>query len=61
MFLHVRHSSCSLGLTTHESSSLMTTARFDPTGRYAFVGTSAGTVEVYNVRTKMVSSYLGIH
>ena len=36
----------------------MTIARFDPTGRYAFAGTSVGTVEVYNVRTKTVSSTL---
>ncbi|KAN0097836.1 WD40-repeat-containing domain protein [Tylopilus felleus] len=31
---------------------IMTTARFDPTGRHVFVGTSAGTVYVFNVRTK---------
>ncbi|KIJ70363.1 hypothetical protein HYDPIDRAFT_35755 [Hydnomerulius pinastri MD-312] len=31
---------------------IMTTARFDPTGRHVFVGTSAGTVCVFNVRTK---------
>ncbi|KAL4075626.1 WD40 repeat-like protein [Scleroderma citrinum] len=37
-----------------EKRPIMTTARFDPTGRYAFAGTSAGTVEVYNVRTKML-------
>lgn len=30
----------------------MTTARFDPTGRQIFVGTTTGTIEVYNVRTK---------
>ncbi|KIK79997.1 hypothetical protein PAXRUDRAFT_833798 [Paxillus rubicundulus Ve08.2h10] len=31
---------------------IMTTARFDPTGRYVFVGTSAGTLYVFNVRTR---------
>ncbi|KAF8121309.1 WD40-repeat-containing domain protein [Boletus edulis] len=31
---------------------MMTSARFDPTGRHVFVGTSAGTVYVFNVRTK---------
>ncbi|KAF8556293.1 WD40 repeat-like protein [Imleria badia] len=31
---------------------IMTSARFDPTGRHVFVGTSAGTVYVFNVRTK---------
>ncbi|KAF9224389.1 WD40 repeat-like protein [Gyrodon lividus] len=31
---------------------IMTTARFDPTGRHVFVGTSAGTMCVFNVRTK---------
>lgn len=41
-----------LGGEDEEKRPIMTTARFDPTGRYAFVGTSAGTVEVYNVRTK---------
>ena len=34
---------------------IMTSARFDPTGRHVFVGTSAGTVYVFNVRTKGVS------
>lgn len=33
----------------------MTSIRFDPTGQHAFVGTSAGTVYVFNVRTKWVS------
>jgi hypothetical protein len=33
----------------------MTSARFDPTGRHVFAGTSAGTVYVFNVRTKGVS------
>lgn len=35
-----------------EKRTIMTTARFDPTGRHVFVGTSAGTIEVYNTRTK---------
>ncbi|KAK0453170.1 WD40 repeat-like protein [Armillaria borealis] len=30
----------------------MTVARFDPSGRYIFVGTSAGTILVFNTRTK---------
>ncbi|KAF8450933.1 WD40 repeat-like protein, partial [Boletus edulis BED1] len=34
------------------ASAMMTSARFDPTGRHVFVGTSAGTVYVFNVRTK---------
>jgi hypothetical protein len=34
---------------------IMTSARFDPTGRHVFAGTSAGTVYVFNVRTKGVS------
>ncbi|EPT03135.1 hypothetical protein FOMPIDRAFT_130234 [Fomitopsis schrenkii] len=32
--------------------SLMTVVRFDPTGRYIFAGTSAGSVLVFNTRTK---------
>lgn len=35
-----------------EKRTVMTTVRFDPTGRHVFVGTSAGTIEVYNTRTK---------
>ncbi|KAG9317101.1 WD40 repeat-like protein [Chiua virens] len=31
---------------------IMTSARFDPTGRHVFAGTSAGTMYVFNVRTK---------
>ncbi|KAF9242913.1 WD40-repeat-containing domain protein [Melanogaster broomeanus] len=31
---------------------MMTTARFDPTGRHIFLGTSAGTICVFNARTK---------
>lgn len=32
----------------------MTVAKFDPTGRLVFVGTSAGTLLVFNTRTKQV-------
>ncbi|KAH9938717.1 WD40-repeat-containing domain protein [Fomitopsis serialis] len=32
--------------------SAMTVVRFDPTGRYVFAGTSAGSVLVFNTRTK---------
>ena len=33
----------------------MTVAQFDPTGRYIFVGTSTGSILVFNTRTKTVS------
>lgn len=33
----------------------MTVARFDPTGKHVFVGTSSGSVLVFNTRTKSVS------
>ena len=33
----------------------MTVARFDPSGKYVFIGTSAGTILVFNTRTKSVS------
>ncbi|KAI6043492.1 WD40-repeat-containing domain protein, partial [Pisolithus marmoratus] len=36
---------------------IMTTIRFDPTGRHVFVGTSAGTIEVYNTRTKSATRH----
>lgn len=42
-----------------EKRTVMTTVRFDPTGRHVFVGTSAGTIEVYNTRTKSVSLVIG--
>ena len=32
----------------------MTVVRFDPTGRYIFAGTSAGSVLVFNTRNKTV-------
>ena len=35
--------------------SAMTVARFDPSGKYVFIGTSAGTILVFNTRTKIVS------
>lgn len=35
--------------------SAMTAAQFDPTGRYIFVGTSTGSILVFNTRTKTVS------
>ncbi|KAH7931415.1 WD40 repeat-like protein [Leucogyrophana mollusca] len=34
------------------SRSLMTTARFDPSGKHVFIGTSSGSVLVFNTRTK---------
>lgn len=34
--------------------SAMTVARFDPTGRHIFVGTSTGSILVFNSRTKTV-------
>ena len=33
----------------------MTVARFDPSGKFVFIGTSAGTILVFNTRTKTVS------
>ncbi len=33
----------------------MTVAQFDPTGRHIFVGTSTGSILVFNTRTKTVS------
>jgi COMPASS component SWD1 len=35
--------------------SAMTVAQFDPTGRHIFVGTSTGSILVFNTRTKTVS------
>lgn len=32
----------------------MTVARFDPTGRYIFVGTSSGSILVFSTKTKRV-------
>lgn len=40
-----------------ESRSL-TAARFDPSGKYIFVGTNAGSILVFNTRTKTVSRFL---
>ncbi|KAF8911345.1 WD40 repeat-like protein [Mucidula mucida] len=41
-----------------DSRSEMTVARFDPTGRYIFVGTSSGTLLVFNTKTrKMIARY----
>ena len=36
----------------------MTVAQFDPTGRHIFVGTSTGSILVFNTRTKTVSCAL---
>jgi COMPASS component SWD1 len=36
--------------------SAMTMARFDPSGKYIFIGTAAGTLLVFNSRTKTVST-----
>jgi hypothetical protein len=38
--------------------SAMTVAQFDPTGRHIFVGTSTGSILVFNTRTKTVSPAL---
>jgi hypothetical protein len=38
--------------------SAMTVAQFDPTGRHIFVGTSTGSILVFNTRTKTVGSAL---
>jgi len=35
-----------------QSNVAVTVARFDPTGRYVFLGTSSGTILVFNSRTK---------
>lgn len=35
----------------------MTVARFDPTGKHIFVGTSSGSVLVFNTRTKSVRAF----
>ena len=40
-------------ITWHRTA--MTVAQFDPTGRYIFVGTSTGSILVFNTRTKTVS------
>jgi len=32
----------------------MTVARFDPSGKYIFIGTASGKVLVFNTRTKTV-------
>lgn len=37
------------------SRSAMTVARFDPSGKHIFIGTSSGSVLVFNTRTKTVS------
>ncbi|KAK2462310.1 hypothetical protein APHAL10511_005616 [Amanita phalloides] len=42
------------------SRSAMTVARFDPSGKYVFVGTSAGTILVFNTRTKTMVARLKI-
>jgi hypothetical protein len=39
----------------------MTVAQFDPTGRHIFVGTSTGSILVFNTRTKTVSRALLSH
>ena len=33
----------------------MTVARFDPSGKHIFIGTAAGSILVFNTRTKIVS------
>ena len=39
----------------------MTVAQFDPTGRHIFVGTSTGSILVFNTRTKTVGRALMGH
>jgi len=34
----------------------MTVARFDPTGKHIFIGTSSGSILVFNTRTKSVNA-----
>ena len=36
----------------------MTVARFDPLGKHIFVGTSSGSLLVFNTRTKTVSPHV---
>jgi hypothetical protein len=38
--------------------SAMTVARFDPSGKLVFVGTSNGNILVFNTRTKSVRRFL---
>jgi len=38
--------------------SFMTVARFEPSGKYIFIGTTAGSLLVFNSRTKTVSRQL---
>lgn len=41
--------------------SFMTVARFEPSGKYIFIGTTAGSLLVFNSRTKAVSRQLISH
>ena len=43
-------------LADHDSPAAFTVVRFDPTGRYVFVGTSNGSILVFHSRTKTVCS-----
>lgn len=47
------HCSYSSWLTSRRIA--ITTARFDPTGKYIFAGTAAGSLLVFNTRTKTVA------
>lgn len=49
-------SGCDVHVSRACVRSVMTVVRFDPTGRYIFAGTSAGSVLVFNTRTKTVCS-----
>jgi hypothetical protein len=42
-------------LMSNGARSAMTVARFDPSGKHIFIGTAAGSVLVFNTRTKIVS------
>lgn len=43
--------------SSHAYSGVPTCARFDPSGRYVFVGTSQSTVLVFSTRTKVVRTF----
>lgn len=45
-----------IDVANHDSPAAFTVVRFDPTGRYVFVGTSNGSILVFHSRTKTVGS-----
>lgn len=46
--------SCPANVVNRGSPAAFTVVRFDPTGRYVFVGTSNGSILVFHSRTKIV-------